>query len=79
MLSAELRMVVSRPCWFLFSLVGSPFGECACGPLAFRAGGRRGAPLGIVVEALGGFCFGVWLLSVPEAPAINKQGVRWSW
>jgi len=55
MLSAKLRMVVFRPCWFIFSPTGSPFGECACGPLGFRGGGRRGVQLGIVVEALGGF------------------------
>jgi len=68
MLRAELGMVVFGPCWFHFSLVGSPFGECACGPLGFQGGGRRGARLQIVVEALGGFCFGAWLVSVPEAP-----------
>jgi len=72
MFSAELGMVVSRPCRFLLSLIGSRLGECACGPLGFRGGGRRETRLGIIVEALGGFYFGAWLVPVQEAP-VGRQ------
>jgi len=69
MFSAELGMVVSRPCWFLFSLVGSPFRGNA--PVALWVPRRReeGGAAWDRSRGPGYFCFGAWLVSVPETPA----------